>query len=91
MSRTTDEPTPIAQLIGLPRFTVRRPVPLYDEHGRLVRVVKPGTTGRLVSEYDGSGPGVPQRDRALVRFDDDPARDAWDIELGSIQLDEDGT
>jgi hypothetical protein len=65
------------------RCSVSRPIPLFDERGRQIRVVRPGTRGTVVGEYDGSGPGVPLRNRALVRFDDDPTED-WDISRDSI-------
>jgi hypothetical protein len=66
-----------------PRCTVSRAIPLYDDHGHQVRVVRPGTRGTVVGVFDGSGPGVPIRNRAMVRFDDDPAGD-WDVSRDSI-------
>jgi hypothetical protein len=66
------------------RCVASRPIPLFDEHGRQARVVRPGTRGTLVREYDGSGPGVPVRNRALVRFDDDPSGAEWDVSRDSI-------
>jgi hypothetical protein len=65
------------------RCIVSRAIPLFDDHGRQVRVVRPGASGVVVVEYDGSGPGVPLRNRALVRFDDGPEGE-WDVSRDSI-------
>lgn len=68
------------------RFRVTRPIPLLDDAGRQVRLAKPGSTGELVEDYDGSYPGEPNRRRAVVRFDDDPA--TYDVSRDSIWVDE---
>ena len=69
-----------------PRCIVSRPIPLFDDHGRQLRVVRPGAGGVVVVEFDGSGPGVPLRNRAMVRFDDGPEGE-WDVSRDSILVD----
>ena len=66
-------------------FCVTRPVPLHDEHGAQVRVVKPGVRGVLIREYDGSYPGSDTRLRAVVDFGDGVE---YDVSRDSIWVDE---
>lgn len=75
-------------LIPLPRFRTSRPIPLYDERGHQVRVVKPGTEGVIVGEFNGSGPGASTRIRAMVRFDGDPEHAQWDVDRAALWVEE---
>lgn len=73
--------------MSLPRFRVTRPIPLWV--GPTQVIVPPGRTGEVVDAYDGSGPGLPIRNRAVVRFDDGPDGD-WDVSRDSIWVEEPG-
>jgi hypothetical protein len=67
---------------------VVRPIPLYDDHGQLVRVVKPGARCFLVSEHETAATGLLGRRplRAMVRFVDDFASgNDWDVDRTSIE------
>jgi hypothetical protein len=68
-----------------PRFRVTRPIPLWVGGAQVI--VPPGRTGVVVGEYDGSGPRIPVRNRAVVQFDDGPSGE-WDVSRDSIWIDE---
>lgn len=58
-------PKPVAGL----RFRVERPIPVTLAGSLSQHVIAPGRMGTLLSQYDGKGPGVPIRNRAIVSFD----------------------
>lgn len=67
------------------RFTVVRPVPLYDSRGRQVRLAKPGTKGLLLSRYNRMGGSIAIDYRGVVIFDDDPGR-SWDVDTAGLRF-----
>jgi hypothetical protein len=66
------------------RFRVGRPIPVFERGKSTQTIVAPGSRGWVTEEYDGSGVGVPRRNRAVVEFDGiegefDVSRDSLEV------------
>jgi hypothetical protein len=86
MTATLIQFAPRPPVVGVPA-TITRPTPLFDEHGRQLRVVAPGVTCWITAIYRWNpGPGSPERERAIVRFG--LTDHTYDVDRGSLWVDE---